>query len=201
MSTAETPKALTALEPDDVETINISFAYWLVDDSDWAKIIAADRGLGWGRKPWLRQIVTGFCAVPAHWAWFAAAAELDAKARGYSEHQGAHFDALAQWSNEVPLADYVDDSAPDFADKIGPLPVADVGLELPEKTPGNRRMVKELAMSPANMACLHLYCIAADCGVIEALALMTKWHLHQYWGRSYTRQLESSRQKTLNPNL
>lgn len=167
-------------------TIPISYLYQ--EPIYWDRFQTAQKAAGWSSGTMLTQLVHTFGKVNLE--YYQKAAELDAVARGFDQHQGGHY-RLVRDGGELP--DYVN-TLPDF-DKSPLALMPNPDLSLPRKS------MSRFKCSGRN-ACVFRMAIIVDNS--NAQVMMTKllrWYYTNYWGDAYLSQIQADAQETLNPDM
>lgn len=167
--------------------VPVSYVYG--SPETWERYDKACGELGWNKKTLLTQLLHSYGSREL--AYYQGAAAMDAVARGFSSHQGEHYQLLRDWG-ELPR--YVG-SQPPFERS----PLADIP-DVPNGAAG-RRSFRSIRCSGRNSVILHLATIVERSNVPQTLSRIMLWHFGRYWHEGYIKQLEADRQLTIKPEL
>lgn len=165
--------------------VTISAVYGL--PSTWEKFDASCEELGWNKKTFLTQLLHSFGS--RYIDYYREAAELDAIARGFESHCGDYYDLLSNWGD---LPKYVQVQPPFTPSPLAEIPDIPTGKE-------NRRTFSYISCSGANSAILRIATIVERSSPPQTISRIMEWHYGEYWGKGYLRQIESDRQRRLDP--
>ena len=123
-------------------------------------------------------------------SYYQDAAEIDAIAKGFSQHQGEHYDLLSTWKKLPPYRN----GRPDYSrSPLDNMASVDTTLE--------RISFNGFKRSARNSTVFHLaYVIERESPQIVMSKLLT-WYYENYWSSNYIEQIESERQRTLSPDM
>lgn len=126
----------------------------------------------------------------ANLSYYQQAAELDAVARGFTQHKGEHYRRLRNWENLPPyqLERPSFDQSPLIA-----IPAPDVSLQ--------RMSFTRFKCSGRNAAVLHLAMLIEQTNIQKLMTRILRWYYSRYWGDAYLSQLAADDQETLSPNM
>ena len=166
-------------------TIPINYVY--MDKSIQEKFKTAENIAKWGKGTILTQIAQTYGKVNLD--YYAEAAELDAVARGFKQHQGEHFDLLSSWQD---LPKYVE-SRPIFK----PSPIA--AIPIPDSSMP-RVSFSRFHCSKRNAAVLKIALIVDNTNIQILMSQLFVWYYARYWDL-YKPQLEAVEQRCIKPDL
>lgn len=167
------------------KTIPINYVY--MSSATQEKFEAAINIAGWGKSVILTQIAQTYGKV--HDDYYSRVAELDAKARGFEQHKGDHFDMLSDWKELPPYAD----SRPIFE----PSPLA--SIPNPDRSLP-RYSFSQFRCSARNAAILRLALVVEQTNMQVLMSKMFVWYYSKYWPL-YLPQLASVEQRTISPDM
>lgn len=165
-------------------TIGLSYVY--KEELPWERYQIACEASGWPKAIMLTQIVHTFGATQLK--YYQAAAELDAKARGFEQHQGEHFRLLRDWEKLPPYKEARPTFDPSMLDAM---PQPDSGLE--------RASFSRFKCSARNSAILHLAVLIEQTNIQKVMTKLMRWYYTHYWDGRYTLQLAADEQATISP--
>ena len=166
----------------------ISISYIYAEPVYWDRYEAARSATGWSKSALLAH--SGHTFVEAYLDYYQKAAELDAKYRGFEQHEGEHYRLLSDWQS---LPAYKE-SRPQFdPSPLERLPDPVVSLD--------RVSFTRFRCSSRDAACLHLAMIIERTNVQVLMTKILRWYYSNYWESNYLMQIESDAQATLNPTL
>lgn len=142
----------------------------------------------WPKRFVLTQV--GHCFGQRFLEYYQFAAEIDATARGYEQHQGDHFDRLCDWKDLPPYSA----GRPDFGrSPLYDMPPVDTTLE--------RQRFNGFKMSDRNSVVLHLACLIEREPTYVVMSKLITWYYDTYWEPNYVEQLVAANQRTISPDL
>ena len=168
--------------------VRIDINYCYIGKEELVKFKTAQNLTGWAKTVILTQIAQTYGKVYAD--YYAEAAELDAKARGFAQHKGEHFDALCDWNIELPA---YSEQRPIFE----PSPLASVPM--PNKSVG-RHSFNGFRCSARNAAIIRLACEIEQTNIQIFMSKAFTWYYARYWDL-YLPQLASVEQHCIQPAL
>ena len=137
----------------------------------------------------LTQLVHTFGKV--HLAYYQKAAELDAVARGFTQHQGEHYQLLRNWEK---LPSYKEERPSYGESPLEIMPDPDLSLE--------RMSFTRFKCSGRNAAVLNLALHMEQRSNIQiVMTKLLRWYYTNYWGIAYLSQLQADAQETLSPDM
>lgn len=167
-------------------TISLSYVY--ADPKIWERYKIACDASGWPKAIMLTQIVHTFGAVELE--YYQKAAELDALARGFKQHQGEHFRILRDWKDLPPYVGV----RPDYKRSLLE------GIAEPDRS-WPRESYSRFKCSPRNAAILKLAVEIERSNIPTVMTKLMYWYYTRYWDGRYTLQIAAAEQETINPTL
>lgn len=168
------------------QIITIGYVYQLPDI--WPKYEAAISLIGWRKAVILTQIAQVFAKANAE--YYNQCAEMDAVARGFTQHQGKHFDLLVS-----------DDDLPDYTDGIKPIfpPSPLAAIPDPKKnTP--RYSFGQFRCSSRTAAVLKMALIVDQPNINMLMTKMFSWYYPRFWNL-YLPQFAAVEQRRILPDM